>query len=276
MSRHVGGGSPWRLPHSTQGAGDCKEKRLRPPRIEAGARFRSPAGVAMAAVRPRTRTYLDYNATAPLRPEARDAALVCDGEDRQPVLDSRRGPPRAADRRGCAGRGRAAGGSIPALRDLRLGRHGGGKLRAQSVFRRRGGRGAARAAHRRAPASTFASCPAIASRRPRSRSRRSPPTGGSIWTGSRPPYRRPGRVLLALQGANNETGVIQPVARRRRSSTRRAASSSATRCSSPAGRTATSRRSAPTRCRSPRTRSAGRKAQARLSRRARASASASR
>ena len=29
----------------------------------------------MAAVRSKTRTYLDYNATAPLRPEAREAAL---------------------------------------------------------------------------------------------------------------------------------------------------------------------------------------------------------
>ena len=30
----------------------------------------------MAPMRPKIRTYLDYNATAPLRPEAREAALV--------------------------------------------------------------------------------------------------------------------------------------------------------------------------------------------------------
>ena len=30
----------------------------------------------MAAARPLSRTYLDYNATAPLRPEAREAALA--------------------------------------------------------------------------------------------------------------------------------------------------------------------------------------------------------
>jgi len=30
----------------------------------------------MAAVRPLNRSYLDYNATAPLRPEAREAALA--------------------------------------------------------------------------------------------------------------------------------------------------------------------------------------------------------
>ena len=33
-------------------------------------------GAAMAAARPLSRTYLDYNATAPLRPEAREAALA--------------------------------------------------------------------------------------------------------------------------------------------------------------------------------------------------------
>ena len=43
------------------------------------AAFRVPAagmGAAMAAARPLSRTYLDYNATAPLRPEAREAALA--------------------------------------------------------------------------------------------------------------------------------------------------------------------------------------------------------
>ena len=30
----------------------------------------------MAPMRPKIRTYLDYNATAPLRPEAREAALA--------------------------------------------------------------------------------------------------------------------------------------------------------------------------------------------------------
>src|SRR5271170_3562170 len=33
-------------------------------------------GAAMAAARPLSRTYLDYNATGPLRPEARQAALA--------------------------------------------------------------------------------------------------------------------------------------------------------------------------------------------------------
>ena len=60
-------------PHSMLGAGNCKEKR-------ASARaFRAPTarkGAAMAAARPLSRTYLDYNATAPLRPEAREAALA--------------------------------------------------------------------------------------------------------------------------------------------------------------------------------------------------------
>src|SRR6202167_4897791 len=43
------------------------------------AAFRVPAGgmgAAMAAARPLSRTYLDYNATAPLRAEAREAALT--------------------------------------------------------------------------------------------------------------------------------------------------------------------------------------------------------
>ena len=167
----------------------------------------------MAAVRPKTRTYLDYNATAPLRPEAREAALAAmevTGNPSSIHAEGRARAARSSRRRGPRSRGSRA--HPPRCGHLRLRRHGGGELRAQSVLRRRAGRGAARAADRlRRRASLRPVRPSLPGVRGRDRAARAP-TGGSISTGSRRPCEGRGASLLALQGANNETGVIQPVA----------------------------------------------------------------
>ena len=90
---------------------------------------------------------------------------------------------------------------------------------AESAFRRRDGRPAARAADRRGGEHL---CVLSGHRFPAQAVEIAPlAADGRIdldWLDAA--VRKPGRVLLALQAANNETGVIQPVARGRRAGPR--------------------------------------------------------
>ena len=136
-------------------------------------------------------------------------------------------------------------------------------------------RGAARAAHRLRRRARLRACRGIGF--PRRRSAPLLPDGRVDLDWLEAACRRPGRVLLALQGANNETGVIQPVARSggagpcrgRLSVLRRGADGRADGLRHRA-------RSAPTRSCCRRTRWAASRARARWSRRAPGSASARR
>ena len=74
------------------------------------------------------RVYLDWNASAPLRPEARAAMAAALDAARQPLVGARRGPRRAGDRRAGARAGRG-GDRLPR-------RRGGLHLRARPRRRR--------------------------------------------------------------------------------------------------------------------------------------------
>ncbi len=163
----------------------------------------------MAAARPLSRTYLDYNATAPLRPQAREAALAAmetignpssvhaEGRAaRRIVEDARQEVARLA---GVASRCVTfmSGGTEAA--NAALNPHFGAGRGAEPLDRLivSAGEHVCVLAGHRFPAAEIA----------------------PVWPDGRIDLdwleaagRRPGRALLALQGANNETGVVQPVA----------------------------------------------------------------
>jgi cysteine desulfurase len=165
----------------------------------------------MAPMRPKIRTYLDYNATAPLRPEAREAALAA---------MTTTGNPSSIHAEGRLARGliedarvdvaRLAGVAFRCVTFVSGGTEavncalnpffgvgvGGAPLDRLLL---NGGEHLCVLSGHRFPAATVEIAPLA--------------VDGRIdldWLDSA--VRRPGRVLLALQGANNETGVIQPVA----------------------------------------------------------------
>jgi cysteine desulfurase len=163
----------------------------------------------MAAARPMGRTYLDYNATAPLRPEARQAALA--------AMETTGNPSSVH------AEGRAARQIVEEARSdvARL-----AGVASRCVTFVSGGAEAANAALN----PLFGSGPGVA---PLDRLIVSAGEHACVLAGHRFPAaevapvrpdgqldldwivaacRRPGRALLALQGANNETGVVQPVA----------------------------------------------------------------
>src|SRR5271166_4990084 len=211
MSRSVGGGSPRRLPHSTQGAGDCKEKRLRLRLVTWDGPIRWFAGVAMAAPRPTLRTYLDYNATAPLRPEALNAvisALTTTGnpssvhaegrlvrriveEARADVARLAKVAPRCVTF--VSGGTEAVNFALNPFFGV-----GPGAAPLERLIVSAGEHLCVMSGHR-FPASAVEIAPLTAD-------------GRIDLTWLAESLRKPGRALLALQGANNETGVIQPVA----------------------------------------------------------------
>jgi len=163
----------------------------------------------MAAARPLSRTYLDYNATAPLRPEAREAALSAmqtTGNPSSVHAEGRAARRIVEDARSDVARlvgvpsrcvTFASGGAEAA--NAALNPLFGGGPEAQPLERiivSAGEHACVLAGHRFQAAE-------IAPLRP----------DGRIdldWLEAA--CRRPGRALLALQGANNETGVVQPVA----------------------------------------------------------------
>ena len=170
-----------------------------------------PVGDGMAAARPITRTYLDYNATAPVRPEARAAAILAMETTGNPSSVHAEG--RAARRiveDARAEVGRLAGvparcvtfvsGATEAV-NAALNPHFGVGPAAAPLDRlivAAGEHPAALQGHR-FPASAVEIAPLGAD-------------GRIDLDGLSDACRKPGRALLALQAANNETGVIQPVA----------------------------------------------------------------
>jgi cysteine desulfurase len=165
----------------------------------------------MAAARPMTRTYLDYNATTPIRPEARAAvvaAMETTGNPSSVHAEGRAARRIVEDAR--AEVARLAGVSARCVTFV-----SGATEAVNAALSPRFGVGpeeppldrliAAAGEHpcvlkgHRFPASAMAAAPLCAD--------------GRIdldWLAQA--CRKPGRLLLALQGANNETGVIQPVA----------------------------------------------------------------
>ena len=165
----------------------------------------------MAAAEPGTRTYLDYNATAPMRPEARAAVLAAMETFGNPSSVHAEG--RAARRiveEARAEVARLAG--VPA----RCVTFASGATEAVNVvLNPRFGVGAkAPPLDRLIVSAGEHPCVLQGHRFPASAVEVAPLTAdGRIdldWLADA--CRRPGRPLLALQGANNETGVIQPVA----------------------------------------------------------------
>ncbi len=165
----------------------------------------------MAAGRPTTRTYLDYNATAPLRPDARAAVVA--------AMDAG-GNPSSVHAEGRAARqiverargdvGRLAG--VPARCVTFV---SGATEAANAALNPRFGVGQAEPPLERLIASAGEhACVLQGHRFPASAVEIAPLLAdGRIdlgWLAEA--CRRPGRPLLALQGANNETGVVQPVA----------------------------------------------------------------
>jgi cysteine desulfurase len=161
-----------------------------------------------AAASPLSRTYLDYNATAPLRAVARDAALN--------AMETTGNPSSVH------AEGRAARRIVENARS-EVARLAG--VSSRSVTFVSGGTEAANAALNPLFGGTDAAPldrlivsagehPCVLSGHRFPIAERAPllPDGRIDLDWLEAACRRPGRVLLALQGANNETGVIQPVA----------------------------------------------------------------
>jgi cysteine desulfurase len=163
----------------------------------------------MAAARPDKRTYLDYNATAPLRPEARDAALAAmetTGNPSSPHAEGRAARRIVEDSRGEVGR--LTGASARSVTFV-----SGGTEAANSALNPLFGLGPADAPFERLiVAAGEHACVLTGHRFPSAEVARLRADGRIDLDWLEAACRRPGRVLLALQGANNETGVIQPVA----------------------------------------------------------------
>jgi cysteine desulfurase len=165
----------------------------------------------MAAARPIARTYLDYNATAPIRPAALAAALAAlqttgnpssvhaEGRAARRIVEDARAevarlagvPPRCVT---------FVSGATEAANAALNPRFGVGRTEPplDRLIVAAGEHSAVLHGHR-FPASAVEVAPLGAD-------------GRIDLDGLAAACRRPGRALLALQGANNETGVVQPVA----------------------------------------------------------------
>ena len=163
------------------------------------------------AARANTRAYLDYNASAPLRPEAREAALAAFDAPGNPSSVHREG--REARRIVEDARdelSRLAGVASRCVTFV-----SGGTEAAVSALNPSFGAGPAKAALDRLVISGGEHpCVLNGHRFPPSSVEIAPMTRAGVvdlqWLAEA--CARPGRMLLALQGANNETGAIQPVA----------------------------------------------------------------
>jgi len=159
----------------------------------------------------KTRTYLDYNATAPARPEARAAALA--------ALEAP-GNPSSVHAEGRAARliveeARAQVAKLASVSAQCVTFVSGGAEAANAALNPYFGRGMnAPALDRLVVAAGEHACVLSGHRFAPSAVERAPlREDGTIdldWLEGE--CRKPGRALLALQAANNETGVIQPVA----------------------------------------------------------------
>ena len=163
----------------------------------------------MAAARPLSRTYLDYNATAPLRPEARQAAVAAMETTGNPSSVHAEG--RAARRIVEDARSDVARLAGVASRCVTF--VSGGTEAANAALNPHfgAGRGAAPLERLIVSAGEHA-CILAGHRFPAAEIAPLRPDGRVDLDWLEAACRRPGRALLALQGANNETGVVQPVA----------------------------------------------------------------
>src|SRR6516165_11110600 len=163
----------------------------------------------MAAVRPRRRTYLDYNATAPVRPEARAAVLSAMETTGNPSSVHAEG--RAARRIVEDARSevaRMAGVSPRCVTFV-----SGGTEAANAALNPLFGGGPSAAPLERLIVSAGEHACVLSGHRFPTAEAAPLRTDGRVdldWLDAA--CRRPGRALVALQGANNETGVLQPVA----------------------------------------------------------------
>ena len=155
------------------------------------------------------RAYLDYNATAPLRPVARKAALMAMETTGNPSSVHAEG--RAARRIVEDARSEVAGLAGASSRCVTF--TSGGTEAANAVLNPLFG-----AARNAAPLERLIvsagehACVLSGHRFPAAETAPLLPDGRVDLDWLEAACRRPGRALVALQGANNETGVIQPVA----------------------------------------------------------------
>ena len=164
----------------------------------------------MVPSRPKTRTYLDYNATAPLRPEAAEAAfsaMTTTGNPSSIHTEGRLARKIVEDAR--ADVAKLAGASSRCVTFV-----SGGAEAVNSALNPYFGVGTGgRPLDRLIVSGGEHLCVLSGHRFPASAVETAPLAGdGRIdlrWLDAA--VRKPGRVLLALQAANNETGVIQPI-----------------------------------------------------------------
>jgi cysteine desulfurase len=163
----------------------------------------------MAAAQPLSRTYLDYNATAPLRPEAREAALAAMETTGNPSSVHAEG--RAARRIVEDARQEVARLASVASRCVTF--MSGGTEAANDALNPHFGAGrGAEPLDRLIVSAGEHVCVLAGHRFPVAEIAPVRAHGRIDLDWLEAACRRPGRALLALQGANNETGVVQPVA----------------------------------------------------------------
>jgi cysteine desulfurase len=165
--------------------------------------------VIAAAASPLNRTYLDYNATAPLRADAREAALA--------VMETT-GNPSSVHAEGRAARrivedarnevARLAGVSARCVTFV----SGGTEAANAALNPQFGGGPNAPPLERLIVSAGEHACVLSGHRFPTAQVAPLLPDGRVDLDWLEAACRRPGRAFVALQGANNETGVIQPVA----------------------------------------------------------------
>jgi cysteine desulfurase len=163
----------------------------------------------MAAASTLKRAYLDYNATAPLRPEARAAALMAMETSGNPSSVHAEG--RAARRIVEDARSEVArlAGVSPRCVTFVSGGAEAANTALNPLF---GGGRSAEPLERLIVSAGEHACVLSGHRFPASETAPLRPDGRVDLDWLEAACRRPGHALVALQGANNETGVLQPVA----------------------------------------------------------------
>jgi cysteine desulfurase len=164
----------------------------------------------MAAANALKRAYLDYNATAPLRPQAREAALQAMETTGNPSSVHAEG--RAARRIVEDARSEVAGLAGVSSRCVTF--TSGATEAANAALNPFFGAGpGAEPLERLIVSAGEHPCVLSGHRFPAAEIAPLQPDGRLDLDWLEAACRRPGRALVALQGANNETGVIQPVAK---------------------------------------------------------------